>query len=926
MKNALLRFASVLVLAMALTVAASSRWVSNGLGSNPRSVVPDSKNKITFNASSQPLPSSVIVDVPALVKDINPGPSGSMISPALIGIPPRPFSPVDLNGTLFFRANDGANGIELWRSDGTAAGTVLFKDIVPGSGSSDPRDLIVVDGILLFRASDAAGNRRLWRSDGTEVGTFQLGNLIVGTSDPPVEVGGTLFFAANDGVTGIELWRSDGTLDGTVLVKDITPGFFGSGPASFEALRETLFFVASDETGRELWRSDGTAPGTFRVKDIFPFSSSSAVSPDSMTAVGDLLFFRARDGVHTTELWRSDGTEAGTFRIPNVIAAGPNGGAQCAASPVSQLADFGGILIFAGTTNDGSGSFELWRSDGTESGTFQVKDIFLGSNASFPHCFTEAGGTLYFVADHPTTGIELWRTDGTEAGTFQVKDIDPSSSGSSPTSLTNALGTLYFSAGDALGNELWRSDGTDAGTFRVADINPTGTSRPENLVVSGGKLFFSAENSAHGRELWCLELNQAPTASEDTITTNEDTAITINVLANDTDPENQPLTLTNFTQGANGSVAVNADNTVTYTPAPNFFGADTFTYTINDTHGGTATGTVKVTVNPINDAPLAFNGVTSLDEDTHVEITLVGEDIDSASLNFVLMTATANGTLSPVVGNKVIYTPDPNYTGPDSFTFIANDGTSDSNVAEIMIAVLPIPDAPLLATVGNQVVAEGSLLSFTLSGTDPDGEQLTFSASGLPGGATLDPTTGAFSWTPDNAQAGTYTVTFTVTDPTNRSATETITITVTDVSSNLGPVCSEASPSIGEIWPPDHRMELISVFGITDPDNDPITITIRRILQDEPTDTNGDGTTAIDGLGVGTSQVRVRAERSGRRGIPGNGRVYEIFFEASDGRGKSCTGSIKVGVPHNEGRGPAVDDGKRYDSTVAGGSCLNCNP
>jgi hypothetical protein len=139
--------------------------------------------------------------------------------------------------------------------------------------------------------------------------------------------------------------------------------------------------------------------------------------------------------------------------------------------------------------------------------------------------------------------------------------------------------------------------------------------------------------------------------------------------------------------------------------------------------------------------------------------------------------------------------------------------------------------------------------------------------------------------------------------------------------SNLGPVCSAAYPSLSEIWPPDHRAQSVSIFGVTDPDNDPLTITVRQILQDEPTDTNGDGNTWVDGGGIGTSQAWVRAERSGARG---NGRVYEIFFEASDGRGETCTGSVKVGVPHDEGRGPAVDDGRRYDSTVAGGNCLNC--
>lgn len=146
-----------------------------------------------------------------------------------------------------------------------------------------------------------------------------------------------------------------------------------------------------------------------------------------------------------------------------------------------------------------------------------------------------------------------------------------------------------------------------------------------------------------------------------------------------------------------------------------------------------------------------------------------------------------------------------------------------------------------------------------------------------------------------------------------------------DVGANQGPNCSTAIPSIGVIWPPNHdETRVISILGVSDPDGDPVTIKILRILQDEPTNTLGDGNTWIDGGGVGTSQAWVRAERSDTPRLPGNGRVYEIFFEASDGKGGTCTGSVKVSVPHNQGQ-PAVDDGRRYDSTVAGGPCLNCN-
>ena len=861
-------------------------------------------------------------EVPVLVKDIFPGSGNSIAWLGQFGIPPGPFAPVGINGILFFRANDGTSGIELWRTDGTTDGTFRVKDIVPGAGGSSPQNLVESGGLLFFKATDSSGTVRLWRSDGTEAGTFPIGNLNVSSPDGPVDVGGTVYFTASDGTTGQELWRSDGTQAGTSLVKDINAGFFGSGPSSLTSAGGMLFFVASDSTGRELWRSDGTAVGTFRVKDIFPNNNPSSVpSPDSLTPVGGLLFFRAYDGVGSlTQLWRSDGTEAGTFKINNVFMPGP-GSVPCATSHPFSF-EFGGTILFAGYADAATSDFELWRSDGSAGGAFRVKDINPGSNYSWPHCFVEVGGTAFFAARDGATDYELWRTDGTEAGTYQVKDGGPAS----PTYLTDADGVLFFSGVDLGTSELWRSDGSAAGTLRVADINPRGSSRPENLVYSGGKLYFSADDGVHGRELWVLGLNVSPSAADDSVTTNEDNAVTISVLENDADPNGDALTLSEATQGANGSVVINPDGTLTYMPAPNFFGADSFTYTINDTHGGTAMGIVNVTIDPVNDAPTAADSGVVLNEDTQIEITLPASDIDSPSVNFILASAPLAGTLSPIVNGKVTYTPDPDYSGSDCLTFIVNDGMLDSNIAAVSINVTPLPDSPVLATIGDLVITEGALLSLALSATDPDGEQLIFSASGLPDGATFNPSTGAFSWTPNNDDAGTYSISFTVTDATGRSASESITITVADVVTNLGPICSAAYPGISEIWPPNHSEVPIGIFGVTDPDNDPITISIRQILQDEPTNIFSDGNTPIDGGGVGTAQAWVRAERSGAKRAAGNGRVYEIFFEASDNRGKFCTGSVKVGVPHDQGHGPAVDDGKRYDSTVAGGPCLNCNP
>ncbi len=185
--------------------------------------------------------------VPQLVRDINSNPA--------------PISDLgnltNVNGTLFFTAKDATHGTELWKSDGTVAGTILVKDIRSGSDSSDPGSLTNVNGIL--------------------------------------------FFLADDGTHGRELWKSDGTDAGTVLVKDLQAGGGGSNPKNLTNGNGTLFFVLLSR----LWKSDGTAAGTLLVQNSLGVSSSSASKPMNINGT---LFFAASDGATGTELWKSDGT------------------------------------------------------------------------------------------------------------------------------------------------------------------------------------------------------------------------------------------------------------------------------------------------------------------------------------------------------------------------------------------------------------------------------------------------------------------------------------------------------------------------------------------------------------------------------------------------------------------------------------------
>lgn len=141
---------------------------------------------------------------------------------------------------------------------------------------------------------------------------------------------------------------------------------------------------------------------------------------------------------------------------------------------------------------------------------------------------------------------------------------------------------------------------------------------------------------------------------------------------------------------------------------------------------------------------------------------------------------------------------------------------------------------------------------------------------------------------------------------------------------NEPPDCSGAAPSVDEIWPPNHKFVDVNIVGVTDLDGDPITITITNITQDEPVNTLGNGNFEPDGGGLGTSTAQVRAERSGSKKVPGNGRVYEISFTADDGKGGECSASVTVCVPHDQRNGHACfDDGQLYNSATGGIPKLN---
>jgi ELWxxDGT repeat protein len=391
---------------------------------------------------------------------------------------------------------------ELWRSDGTEAGTVMVKNIHPYD-SAYPEYLTKVNDTLFFAAIEPGTGRNLWKSDGTEGNTVLVKDILPGPIGSPLghftNVNGSLFFLANNGTNGDELWKSDGTDAGTVMVKDIVPGTGSSLPNYLTDVNGTLFFEACTGPGGalnddcELWKSDGTEAGTVRVKDIGPGNTSPYL--DNLVNVNGTLFFAAHVDTYGKELWKSDGTEAGTVMVKDI---NPGSGTSVPASFINA----NGMLFF--TANNGVDGTELWKSDGTEAGTVMVKDIWPGPAGSLPLKLTAVGNAVFFVATTSANGPELWKSDGTAAGTVLVKDIVPGNGTSNPDLLVNVNGTLMFRAYDPTsGVELWKSDGTAAGTVLVKDIKPgSATSNLYLLTNIKGAMFFGADDGVHGAELW----------------------------------------------------------------------------------------------------------------------------------------------------------------------------------------------------------------------------------------------------------------------------------------------------------------------------------------------------------------------------------------------------------------------------------------
>ncbi|AXG72247.1 ELWxxDGT repeat protein [Kordia sp. SMS9] len=408
---------------------------------------------------------------------------------------------ITYNNEVYFLANDNTHGIEIWKTDGTEVGTTLLKDINPGNLSVWIEKFHVDEvnnKLLFFTTSTNTSVRTLWGSDGSSAGTFQLSTVrdtnSSGIEENFISINNMTILTGENDVYGNELWSTDGTIGGTSFFADMNYSD-SSFPSKFTDINGNLFFRARGvESGNQLFKSDGTVSGTQLVKDINP-GGNCIDDLSEMKEINGTLFFSAINGVNGYELWKSDGTESGTVMVKDI-----NPGSQSSMRNFNDKQPFtviNDILYFY--ANDGVNGFELWRSDGTDAGTFMIKDIHTGgaSNHSYPRSFVVLNNTIYFIASD-NTGTALWTTDGTEAGTLKIINLNDMRV---LTAVNNKLIIVAETSGTTYGpHDLWVSDGTAAGTSHLQSFGDGSDSSIQFTTTLNNDMYFVAKNPITGRK------------------------------------------------------------------------------------------------------------------------------------------------------------------------------------------------------------------------------------------------------------------------------------------------------------------------------------------------------------------------------------------------------------------------------------------
>ncbi len=482
------------------------------------------------------------------------------------------------------------------------------------------------------------------------------------------------------------------------------------------------------------------------------------------------------------------------------------------------------------------------------------------------------------VDDPPTANADTAMTDEDTPVVIDLlaNDIDPDDTVLHIEGLTDPANGSVVNDGGGVVTYTPDPDFYGSDSFMYAVVDPKGNADTATVSITVNLV------------------NDAPVCADDIAVTSEDTPVVIDVLANDSDVEGDALVVDSISTSPQKGAAQKdpAGNTVTYTPAPDFFGEDSFQYTVSDGKGGLCTATVTVMVKDLNDGPVAIDDAATTDEDTPVNIDAADNDldIDGDHLTITMVSTPRHGAATVGLDNFIRYVPDLDYNstfdGPDTFTYTISDGKGGSDSAQITITINPVPDNPIAPRDYAETPEDTPVLIDVLANDfDPDGDPVAIdSVEDPPNGEAADNGDGTITYTPDPDWNGVDTFLYTITDGTGHSDSTTVTVTVHPV--NDPPVCFDDFAETHE----DITVLIIVTTNDIDVDGDELNpVVVSKGFHGGAVELNFDGTIAY---------------------TPKPDFCGEDWFtyEISDGNGGSCSAQVTVDITCGGDPPVAVDD------------------